>query len=276
MIKALCLIVFMLQAGFVQAQKITWIVIDFAPYYILSDDLAGQGRDELLIKLLEQYMPEHQFDYKLFPASRAVHELAKQNSNYCMISLYKTPKRSRYIAFTENHSTTGLSTSAALTKETAKSLALGNNAIDFDALMKQHKLTVGVAANRSFGTEIDATLASLDQQQLLIRPGRDTLESLTVMLLRKRVDIILGYPSEHHYHKVKLDKQNRLTQVRLQLASQLTKGYSGCNNNELGRQHIAAIDKALQQVHQDEQYRLAMSRWLPQQLRPKLAGIFAH
>ena len=142
--------------------------------------------------------------------------------------------------------------------------------------MKQHKLTVGVAANRSFGTEIDATLASLDQQQLLIRPGRDTLESLTVMLLRKRVDIILGYPSEHHYHKVKLDKQNRLTQVRLQLTSQLTKGYSGCNNNELGRQHIAAIDKALQQVHQDEQYRLAMSRWLPQQLRPKLAGIFSH
>ncbi|ATD06229.1 TIGR02285 family protein [Pseudoalteromonas piscicida] len=274
MIKIILLLFIAFQSSFVFAKQITWIAIDFAPYYILSDDLEGQGRDELLIKLIQQQMPEYTFNYKVFPASRAIHELSNFNNQYCMISLYKTPERQRHIAFSDEYSTIGLSTSAALRKDVAQSLGISNSAIDLEKLVTEHGLTVGVAANRSFGHEIDALLASLPTKQVLIRPGRDTLESLTIMLLKKRVDVILGYPSEHHYHKLHVDKQDELTQVRLSIASQITAGYAGCNNNAIGKEQIAVISEALKQAHKNEQFRLAMARWLPEQFQPQLASIF--
>ncbi|MEJ6475480.1 TIGR02285 family protein [Pseudoalteromonas piscicida] len=256
------------------AKQITWIVLDFAPYYILSDELEGQGRDELLIRLIQPYMPDYAFNYKLFPASRAIYELSNVNNQYCMISLYKTTERQKHIAFSDEYSTIGLSTSIALRKDIAQSLGLNNSAVDLEKLVTTHGLNVGIAANRSFGEQLDSLLASLPNDQVTVRPGRDALASLTVMLLKKRVDIILGYPSEHHYHKLNVDKHDELTQVRINAYSQITSGFAGCNNNTVGKTQIAAISEALKKVHQDEQFRLAMSRWLPEQLRPQLASIF--
>lgn len=276
MIKIILFLFIVLQSSVVFAKQITWIVIDFAPYYILSDNLEGQGRDELLIKLIQQRMPDYTFNYKVFPASRAIYELSNFNNQYCMISLYKTAERKKHIAFSDEYSTIGLSTSAALRKDVAQSLGITNSAIDLEKLVTEHGLTIGVAANRSFGNEIDALLASLPTKQVLVRPGRDTLESLTFMLLKKRVDVILGYPSEHHYHKLHVDTQDELTQVRLSIASQITAGYAGCNNNAIGKEQIAVISEALKQAHKSEQFRMAMSRWLPEQFQPQLASIFKH
>lgn len=169
MIKIILFLFIVLQSSVVFAKQITWIVIDFAPYYILSDNLEGQGRDELLIKLIQQQMPDYTFNYKVFPASRAIYELSNFNNQYCMISLYKTAERKKHIAFSDEYSTIGLSTSAALRKDVAQSLGITNSAIDLEKLVTEHGLTIGVAANRSFGNEIDALLASLPTKQVLVR-----------------------------------------------------------------------------------------------------------
>ncbi|GEK09449.1 transporter substrate-binding domain-containing protein [Pseudoalteromonas sp. McH1-7] len=256
------------------AKQITWIVIDFAPYYILADRLEGQGRDELLIQLIQQYMPDYTFNYKLYPASRAIHELSNVNNQYCVISLYKTADRQQHIAFSDEYSTIGLSTSVALRKDVAHALGVKDKAINLASLVTKHKLNVGIAANRSFGDELDTLLTNLPNKQVSIRPGRDALASLTVMLIKKRVDVILGYPSEHYYHKLHVDKLDELTQVRLDLTSQITTGFAGCSKNAKGQEDAAAISLALGNVHKDERYRLTMSRWLPEQFRPQLASVF--
>ena len=54
-----------------QPKAIEWIMVDFAPYYIMHDKYEGTGRDESVIKLLEKALPEVSFKRTLLPASRA-------------------------------------------------------------------------------------------------------------------------------------------------------------------------------------------------------------
>ncbi len=69
------------------SKTINWVVVDFAPYYILSDQFIGTGRDESVISLLEQELPSYTFNRVIFPSSRALLEVSNPNKTYCMLSL---------------------------------------------------------------------------------------------------------------------------------------------------------------------------------------------
>ncbi|WP_440055897.1 TIGR02285 family protein [Pseudoalteromonas sp. T1lg65] len=270
-------VLFMLAASLsAKSQQITWLVLDFPPYYILSGQFAGQGRDEAVIKLLHEYMPNYKFNYKTFPSSRAVHELVKTDQPYCIISLHKTPERAARILYSEQYSTIGLSTSAAIRKSTMDNSSVQNNTIVLGEFIAKNQLMLGVTAGRSYGNYLDQSIAEIAQQFVQIRPGNDTLEGLTLMLLKGRVDVILGYPSEHHYLKLKMDKDDLLSQVRLANYTQVTRGYVGCSNNAQGQENIEALNKALMSAHENKRFHEIMTRWLPEHLHPLLARLVAH
>jgi len=182
-----------------QPKAIEWIMVDFAPYYIMHDKYEGTGRDESVIKLLEKALPEVSFKRTLLPASRAVHELSNPQNNYCMLSLYQSEHRKQHIQFTEHSSTVGLSPSIAIRKELATKLKLDSTKpVSLKSLLAEN-LALGVSMSRSFGANIDKVINESHDANIISRPGRDTLASLTYMLQKKRIDILLGYPSEHYY-----------------------------------------------------------------------------
>ena len=37
-----------------QTKTIQWVVVDFAPYYIMNDRYEGTGRDESVMKMIEK------------------------------------------------------------------------------------------------------------------------------------------------------------------------------------------------------------------------------
>ncbi|MEL7309335.1 MAG: hypothetical protein AAGK05_16735 [Pseudomonadota bacterium] len=73
-----------------QPKTIEWIMVDFAPYYIMNDKYEGTGRDESVIKLLEKALPEVSFKrtlliktslQKLFEISvRSSHQACEMSS----------------------------------------------------------------------------------------------------------------------------------------------------------------------------------------------------
>ncbi|TMO56304.1 transporter substrate-binding domain-containing protein [Pseudoalteromonas aurantia] len=255
----------------INAKSINWIRLDFAPYYILEGQLQGQGRDELLIQLLHDMMPDHTFSNSTLPASRAIHELSNANKTNCMISLYKTTNRARYIQFSEQYSTIGLSPSIALRKDIIQALNLApGQRVSLLKLLKEHKLTVGVSLNRSFGKKIDSILATLPTEQLILRPGKDPLKSLTYMLLKKRLDLIIGYPSEHYHLQTLLENGNELAQLVISETDDITRGYVGCTKNAAGLALIAEINKALAPLHDEPKYNEVMLKWLPNELKAQL------
>lgn len=255
----------------VHAKTINWVVADFAPYYIFNDQYAGTGRDESVISLLEQQLPAYTFKRTILPSSRTIQELTNPNYTYCMLSLYQSPHRKQHIYFSEQTSTVGLSPSVAIHKELAQRLKLDiNKPVSLQALLSKYQLALGISMSRSYGDAIDSVINNSADASIIIRPGRDTLASLTYMLKKKRIDILLGYPSEHYYLAKSMGFDDELMQLPLTEAPELSYGYIGCTNNEQGIELVNVLNAALEQVKQQPAYREVLLRWLPDNLKPLL------
>ena len=89
----------------------------------MNDRYEGMGRDESVIKLLKNALPDYTFTRTLLPASRAIHELSI-HTIITACCLYISEHRKQHIAFTTHTSTVGLSPSIAIRKELIEKLNL--------------------------------------------------------------------------------------------------------------------------------------------------------
>jgi uncharacterized protein (TIGR02285 family) len=267
----LTLLPYFFLTSFCHAQTINWLTNDFAPYYILNGKYQGQGRDETIIKLLEDQLPHVEFNRVVVPASKLIQTLSDKTNDACVLSLYKNENRKQQMVFTQESSTVGLSPSVALHKKLASALSLKNDTeVSLYDLLQEKKLTLGVSLSRSYGEAIDGIVNSTPDVDIVIRPTRDSLASLTYMLNLKRIDILLGYPSEHFYLAKSMNFQNNLTQRPLTEAPALSYGYIGCTKTEQGIKNIALLNKHLKVIKQTDEYIHALSKWLPEHLKPLL------
>ena len=253
------------------ARTINWLAHDFAPYYILNGQYQHQGRDESIISLLEKQLPNITFNRMLIPSGKVIQELSNTSNNVCALSLYKNDYRKEHIYFTDESSTTGLSPSIAMHKKLAKALNIAESKeVSLLNLIQDKKLTLGVSMSRSYGQEIDTLINSTPNIDLVIRPTRDSLASLTYMLNLKRIDILLGYPSEHYYLAKSMHFDENLTQRPLTESPALSYGFIGCTKNEQGAKDIAILNEQLKVIKKTQAYNDLLMRWLPEHLRPLL------
>jgi uncharacterized protein (TIGR02285 family) len=253
------------------ARTINWLTHDFAPYYILNGQYQHQGRDESIISLLEEQLPAVTFKRLIIPSGKVIQELSNTANNTCALSLYKNNVRKNHIYFTDESSTTGLSPSIAMHKKLANTLNLSDiNEVSLINLIRDKKLTLGVSMSRSYGKEIDKIINTTPNIDLVIRPTRDSLASLTYMLNLKRIDILLGYPSEHYYLAKSMHFDESLTQRPLTESPTLSYGFIGCTKNKQGAEDIVLLNKQLNIIKQTQAYNDLLIRWLPEHLRPLL------
>ena len=253
------------------ARTIKWLTHDFAPYYILSGPDKSQGRDESIISLLEQQLPHINFERVIIPSGKVIQELANQQSNACALSLYKNKYREERVYFTHQSSTAGLSPSIAMHQKLSAALNIeSSDSVSLTHLLVKKQLTLGVSMNRSYGSEIDKIINTTPNTNIVIRPTRDTLSTLTYMLNLERIDILLGYPSEHYYLAKTMGFTDNLTQRMLTEAPKISYGYIGCTKNEQGAEDIATLNQQLKMLKQTKEYKQVLTRWLPNDLKPKL------
>lgn len=253
------------------ARTIKWLTHDFAPYYILSGPDKSQGRDESIISLLEQQLPHINFERVIIPSGKVIQELANQQSNACALSLYKNKYREERVYFTHQSSTAGLSPSIAMHQKLSAALDIqSSESVSLTHLLVKKQLTLGVSMNRSYGSEIDKIINTTPNTNIVIRPTRDTLSTLTYMLNLERIDILLGYPSEHYYLAKTMGFTDNLTQRMLTEAPKISYGYIGCTKNEQGAEDIATLNQQLKMLKQTKEYKQILTRWLPNDLKPKL------
>ncbi len=253
------------------ARTIKWLTHDFAPYYILSGPDKSQGRDESIISLLEQQLPHINFERVIIPSGKVIQELANQQSNACALSLYKNKYREERVYFTHQSSTAGLSPSIAMHQKLSAALDIeSSESVSLTHLLVKKQLTLGVSMNRSYGSEIDKIINTTPNTNIVIRPTRDTLSTLTYMLNLERIDILLGYPSEHYYLAKTMGFSDNLTQRMLTEAPKISYGYIGCTKNEQGADDIATLNQQLKMLKQTKEYKQVLTRWLPNDLKPKL------
>lgn len=252
-------------------QVINWLTVDFAPYYIDSDDIKIEGRDRAIIELLAQQLPKYSFTYNQVPGSRLIHELTNHQTNVCFLSLYKTPQRLKFFHFSTHPSTIGLAPTLMMKKSTALKLKLPTHgSLSLGNVIVEHDLLLAASSNRSFGKRLDTIIKSIPAQLKINRAGDDVLDSLITMLHKNRVDVLLGYPDEQLYLAKQLGFLDEIVIFSIDEAPPYSVGYIGCSHNELGMEHIKQLDHALLNIYPLKEYYHILTRWLPEQFHVEL------
>lgn len=244
-------------------ERLFWLVRDLPPFTILEGPEKGQGVIDQLLPLLIRQMPEYDHSILRVNRARGIQMLQDPKSFTCDPTLLWTPERAEYVRFSVP-SLGVLSGGLVLRKDSEALVApyLDGQEVDLLNLLSKTPLKLGVVAERSYGTQIDAILRQLPDTAFSRHYGNDATTNLLQMQQLGRLRMVLGYWPEvrylvdlqggaladYQFHPVKGVNRYQFLHV-------------GCSNSELGREAIAHIDQLLPALRRDVLPGL-YARWL--------------
>lgn len=262
-------------------ERLFWLVRDLPPFTILEGPEKGQGViDQLLPRLIAQ-MPEYDHSIVRVNRARGIQMLQDRNSFTCDPTLLWTPERAEYVRF--SMPSLGVLSGGLVVRKDSQALVepyLDDQQVDLHALLSKTLLQLGVVAERSYGTQIDAILRQLPDTVLNRHYGNDATANLLQMQQLGRLRLVLGY-----WHEVRYLVQHQGGSVDdyrfypVQGVKRFQFLHVGCSDSELGRAAIAHIDQLLPVLRQEvlpTQY----ARWLDPALQggylEESKGFFQH
>ncbi|CAI3795686.1 hypothetical protein GLGCALEP_01352 [Pseudomonas sp. MM221] len=244
-------------------ERILWLVRDLPPFTIFEGPEKGQGVVDQLLPLLIGQMPEYDHSIVRVNRARGIQMLQDRNSFTCDPTLLWTPERAEYVRFSMP-SLGVLSGGLVLRKENQALLApyLDGQQVDLHGLLSESQLKLGIVAERSYGTEIDAILHDLPDAALSRHYGNDATANLLQMQKLGRLRMVLGYwpevryliqqqggsPADYQFHPVQGVTRYQFLHI-------------ACSDNPLGREAVAHIDQLLPALRRDVLPGL-YARWL--------------
>lgn len=244
-------------------ERIFWLVRDLPPFTSFEGPEKGQGVIDQLLPLLIRQMPEYDHSIVRVNRARGIQMLQDPKSFTCDPTLLWTPDRAEYVRFSVP-SLGVLSGGLVLRKDSEALVApyLDGQEIDLHGLLSKTPLKLGVVAERSYGTQIDAILRQLPDTAFSRHYGNDATANLLQMQQLGRLRMVLGYWPEVRY-LVEL-QAGALADYKFHPVKGVNRYqflHVGCSNSELGREAIAHIDQLLPALRRDVLPGL-YARWL--------------
>lgn len=244
-------------------ERLFWLVRDLPPFTILEGPEKGQGVIDQLLPLLIRQMPEYDHSIVRVNRARGIQMLQDPKSFTCDPTLLWTPERAEYVRFSVP-SLGVLSGGLVLRKDSEALVApyLDGQEVDLHGLLSKAPLKLGVVAERSYGTQIDAILRQLPDSAFSRHYGNDATANLLQMQQLGRLRMVLGYWPEVRY--LVEQQGGALADYRFHPVQGVNRYqflHVGCSNSEQGREAIAHIDQLLPALRRDVLPGL-YARWL--------------
>jgi len=219
--------------------------ISYPPFLVIEGEQAsGLGID--IEEVLREHMPEYAHISTDSNIKRLHALLDRGDPCACADYLIRTP------AFEEKYH---YSTFPTMLTPTHRIIILQRNREKFGAggslslkrLIENTELKLGVAADRSFGKEIDDLLKAHSRvENIYTHYSLASSEVMVQMLLAGRVDYIIEYPPIVQYFEKKLQVTDTMAIYEIEEKSQLwTTGWLACTKNEQGKRVVEKADTIL-------------------------------
>ena len=234
-------------------ERIFWLVRDLPPFTIFEGPEKGQGVIDQLLPLLTRQMPEYDHTIVRVNRARGIQMLQDRNTFTCDPTLLWTPERAKYALF--SMPTLGvLSGGLVLRKENQALVApyLDNQEVDLHGLLSNAPVKLGIVAERSYGTQIDAIVQQLPDTALSRHYGNDATANLLQMQKLGRLRLVLGY-----WHEVRYLLQQQGGSLAdyqfhpVQGVERYQFLHVACSDNPSGRKAVAHINQLLPALRRD-------------------------
>lgn len=246
-------------------REITWLAMEFPPFFVQEGDQAGNGIADQVTRVLREHMTGWRHREEVANTARIVVSL-RAGEQVCSAAYIRTPQREEFMEFSIPDLLLPPNGITIRRKDLEK--FGGGGPVSLASLLENPSLRLGIAQGRSYGEEIDAILRRHKQDRYVYsRLGEDIYESLFDMLIRDGVDYILGYPYEAAFHARKRGREDEIMSLPVRENPEMILAHVVCPRNEWGRTTIAAIDEVLREVRPTPEYRGFVERWLGPELR---------
>jgi len=243
--------------------EITWYRPDFPPANFVSGLMEGLGYNDQTQKFLTQNLSQYQHHNAVASYKRVLHNL--RFGNGCVIGLFKTQERQKYLTF----STPNLITfpNGIVFKEDDlmkfKPYINKDEFISIKKLLKNQSLVVGIADGRNYSGGINKYLFLYQHQSNIhLRSGTNVFTDLLNMLDRNRIDYLFGFPEELEYYSSLGVLQHKMRFVPVQEMPQYEQSYIACSKNIWGEKVIDDINILLAKYRSTSEYLRFYEFWL--------------
>jgi uncharacterized protein (TIGR02285 family) len=243
---------------------ITWMEVSMPPCFIQKGADANKGYGDLVAAILQKNLQEYDHVAMVTNVTRHFDRFRK-GEKVCALALYPTPERQTFIEFSLPALLT-LPPGLIVKKEMVGQFGDGKGRVRLQDLLDNHQMILGLSKDRSYGTSLDGVLANYrGRDNLVLYTGQELSENYFQMLLRNRVDALLGLPDEAMYHAEKMGIRDQIAIVLIEENQHSSDGWFcavGCAKTDWGRAVIDKINAILVRERPTEGYRQLYERWL--------------
>ncbi|MDC8784707.1 TIGR02285 family protein [Roseateles koreensis] len=254
------------QASGATGDDLIWSVIHYPPTAILSGTQEGQGFTDKARKLFMKSLP--QYHHVVIEANYARLQMElRSRPNVCSPAILRLPEREAFMLFSDPYLSAMPYLAISLRgRDELGAFKTASGQLRLPDLLADGRFRVGVPGGRSLGSNYDKMLkAAPANGSLVVRHGNPGVAGLLRMLLDRKVDLIIGFPTELNYAAGEMGVTiDQLSLTAVAGGDDATPLRVGCSKSETGERVIRRVNELIKSQRREiEEYYLA---WLPPEL----------
>ena len=243
-----------------QEKNILWLNANFPPFFISEAAYRNQGIGDEILNLLEENLPDYKHERQVANLSRQLKEMGEGHP-VCSTAKFRTREREEIMVFSVPIMVIPPN-GITVRRQDLKRFG-GGAPVSLATLLGDPTLHLGITRDRSYGKGIDSVLQRYSRAPYVhYRGGGDHYMGLLQMLVKGRVDYLVGFPYEAIYVARQLGLENEIAHIQLTEAGGYTPSYVACSKNEWGQGVIERVNDILRRERPTNKYRGFIERWL--------------
>lgn len=257
------------------AAEVTWLKTDWPPHQITTGLYQEQGTFDRLQKQVMAGLPHLTHQIKVVNLPRLEQAFLQNSRGVCSFGSLFTEKRAKTRWYSKAVAVLpGLAVHFRQSSDLKQHQAIQRNgSIDVLQLVQDKTLTGVYQPNRSYPSSVmDAA------QHANFIPQEFTSQiNAASLLLSKRVDYVVEYPERMAFYLKQNQQHEQGQQIQSLVvsdASPYVVSYITCNKSPEGQQLIAQINKVLDMLWQQSNYKDAMFHWVDEETKSRLESAY--
>lgn len=257
-----CILLILLAFDLSAQPVMQWYTSHWPPYRISEGPYAGQGSFDLMLSQLVSALPQYKHQINQIHLARIVKVSATSSEDHCTFGLRYTPERDKRTYFSQPAGMLPNLAINSLQQNDRLSTFSPDQAIQMNQLVKDPDLLGLIENDRAYPAAIAAQI-NKEGSNL----GGSSMSTLNPaqLLAAKRVDYVVDYPNRLRYFSIEAGQDVKLEFRPIAEIPSYSYTYVSCSKTDTGKRWISDIDKALNKLKLQPEYKRAMYRWFSEQ-----------